>query len=512
MPDRHPRIPLEINLRRVLPNASFVGCADIRVRHVTHSSRECRPNSLFAALRGHTHDGHHFIRDAVERGASAVLVEYPQSDVAALQCVVPDTRRSYAEICSALQGSPSRNLNLVGVTGTNGKTTTTWITRSILQAAGLQTGILGTIEYHDGVDSSKSTLTTPDAQVLAQWLMSMVSHRTTHAAMELSSHALDQGRIAGTMIDAAIITNITQDHLDYHLTYDDYRASKLKVISHLKSNGIVVLNADDPGSISCLAECCGRAVTFGIHNPADVSGTILEQSSCGTRFAVTVDGQTETLHTPLPGEHNVSNCLASIAAALHAGVSMSSIVSGIKSLQEVPGRLEPVGSGQPFQVYVDYAHTDDALRRSIAAVREFTTGRVICVFGAGGDRDRTKRPLLGRAGSVADLAVITSDNPRSEDPAEIIDEILTGMTDCSQQPHVEIEREEAIRWAIGQARQGDAVLVAGKGHETEQIRGKQRVHFDDREVVREVLARHDGLLVEEQNLEMLRHRSAEQLA
>lgn len=483
----HPRIPMGITLRRLLPVASFVGCADIRVLHATDRSHECDTQALFAALRGRAYDGHHFIRDAIQHGAAAVLVEYPQTDVPVPQCVVRNSRRAYAEICSALSGEPSRRLSIVGVTGTNGKTTTTYLVRSIFQAAGIQTGLLGTIEYSDAVRTERSSLTTPDSKTLSQWLGAMVSRGTTHAAIEMSSHALDQSRCAGTMIDAAVITNITHDHLDYHLDFDAYRASKLRIFEHLKPGGVAILNADDPGSISCLAHAPGRVLTFGLQNAADVSAQILKQSSQGTHFVLTAGIQRTEVRTPLAGTHNVMNCLAAAAAALHAGIDLPDIAAGLEALTCVPGRLERIHCGQPYNVFVDYAHTDDALARAIAAVKATTAGRVICVFGAGGDRDRTKRPLLGRAAATADVPVVTSDNPRSEPPQQIIDEILSGMADNSH-PHIEVDRAAAIAWALSHAGPQDTVLVAGKGHETEQIVGSQRLHFDDREVIRQTLA------------------------
>lgn len=479
-----PHVPVPVNLRRLLPGASFVGCGDIRTSHASDMSGECRPNSLFAVIRGHRADGHQFICDAIERGATSLLVDRPLAEVAIPQCVVPDVRRAYAEICSALMGHPSRHLGLAGVTGTNGKTTVTWLIRSIFQAAGRQTGLLGTIEYSDGVVAEPSRLTTPDPAILAQWLSAMVLKGTSHAAMELSSHALDQRRTSGTLLDAAIITNITQDHFDYHKSFADYRQSKLRIVDYLKPAGLAIINADDPGSRSCLDDAPRRAMTYGIDQSADVTAEILESNLDGTRFRISLGLQQEEIHTPLIGRHNVSNCLAAAAATAHFGIAISDIARGIEELAGVPGRLERINCGQSFHVFVDYAHTDDALRNVIRAVRPLTRGRVICVFGAGGDRDRSKRPLLGKAACEADLAVVTSDNPRSERPDDIISEILTAFAPDARPPYVEVDREQAIRWALQHACPGDTVLIAGKGHETEQIIGTQRHHFDDREVAR----------------------------
>jgi len=471
-----------VTLRRLLPAASLVGCADVRVSFATNRSGDCRPGCLFAVVRGHRADGHTFIADAISRGAAALLVDHPLPDVPLPQCVVRDVRRAYGEICSALNGFPARHLGITAVTGTNGKTTITWMIRSILQAAGFRCGVLGTIEYSDGVRTERSRLTTPDPRSLAEWLGSMVAAGTTHAAIELSSHALDQHRAAGTLIDAAVITNITQDHFDYHQTFDAYRRAKLRIMDHVKPAGIAVINVDDPGSASCLGDAIKRTVTYGLERPADVSATIQHESLQGTRFTLRSQTDAIAMQTPLVGRHNVSNALAAAAVANHFGIDTADVAAGIASLHAVPGRMERVSAGQPFEVFVDYAHTDDALRRALQSLRKLTPGRLLVVFGAGGDRDRTKRPKLGQASALADQVIVTSDNPRSEDPERILEDILAGCTAHTVRPHVDADRRRAIRWALEQAGLGDCVLIAGKGHETEQIIGSTAHHFDDREV------------------------------
>lgn len=483
-----PHVPVPVNLRRLLPQASFVGCGDLRVTFATDKSGECRPNSLFAVIRGTRVNGYEHVREALSRGASALLVDHPLADVSVPQCVIPDVRKAYAELWNALMANPARNLGLAGVTGTNGKTTTTWLIRSILQAAGCKTGLLGTIEYHDGDVCDRSTLTTPESATLARWLAAMVSRQTTHAAIELSSHALDQRRTAGTLLDVALITNITQDHFDYHQTFTAYRQSKLRILDMLKPAGLAVINVDDAGSRSCLNEAPKRVVTIGIDRPADVTAEILESTLHGTRFRLILGTHGVEVHTRLIGRHNVANCLAAAAAAAHFGASPEQIAQGIERLTSVRGRMESIDCGQPFRVFVDYAHTEDALRHAIRALKPLTTGRTICVFGAGGDRDRSKRPLLGTAAMEADLPVVTSDNPRSENPRTIVEDILLGCAAQRRQPYVEVDRERAIRWALQHACPGDAVLIAGKGHETEQITGTLRRHFDDAEVAHECLA------------------------
>jgi len=484
-----PRIATHVSLRRLFPQSSFVGCADIQVTKATHRSSECLPGELFAAIRGARCDGAEFVAEAVTRGADSVLVQQPMADVPVPQCVVPNVRRAYALLCSELAGYPSKHLQVAGVTGTNGKTTVTWLLRSIFESAGKQSGLLGTIQYDDGVETGPSQLTTPDSQTISLWLARMVQRGTTHAAMELSSHALDQDRPTGTQLDVAVVTNVTRDHLDYHQTVDSYLSSKTRIIEQLKPDGLFVLNADDAGSMT-VGERVGSShqrMTYGLKASADVWANILHESLEGTRFELVVFGERVEISTPLVGRHNVSNCLAAAAAARHFGLTLDEIRNGIESLPSVPGRLERVDAGQPFDVFVDYAHTDDALRNSISSLASLSGGRLICLFGAGGDRDRSKRPLLGQAAAEADLAVVTSDNSRSEEPRRIIADILPGFTKAQRQPHVEPDRADAIRWALGRARPGDCVLIAGKGDETYQIVGAKRFPFDDRTMVRTIL-------------------------
>src|SRR5262249_47470987 len=380
-----PHVPVPVNLRRLFPQASFVGCGDIRTFEVTDNSSQCRPNSVFAVIRGTKTDGHQFVPEAIERGASALLVDRPLAEAAVPQCVVPDVRRAYSELCSALMACPSRHIGLAGVTGTNGKTTTTWLIRSILQAARHQTGLLGTIEYHDGLRGEPSRLTTPDSAGLARRLAAMIAVKTTHAAMEVSSHALDQHRTAGTLLDSAVITNITQDHFDYHQNFAAYRGSKLRIFDYLKPAGLAIVNVDDAGSRSCLDDAPKRVMTYGLDEAADVAATVLSASLYGSKIRLTIRTESVDVETPLVGRHNVSNCLAAAAVAHHFGVGLEEIARGIEGLAAVPGRLESIDCGQPFPVFVDYAHTEDALRNCLSSLRPLTGGRIICVFGAGGD-------------------------------------------------------------------------------------------------------------------------------
>ena len=484
-----PDVPVTVSLRRLFPSASFVDCADIHVSDATERSSECGPSTLFAAIPGTYVDGIDFVGDAIDHRAPALMVNRPLPNATVPQCIVSDVRSAFGQLCAALWGYPSHRLKIAGVTGTNGKTTVTWLIRSILQQAHQRVGLLGTIEYHDGVNSARAGLTTPDTKTMSSWLASMLCRGTTHAAIELSSHALSQGRTIGTQLNAAVVTNVTQDHFDYHDGYDDYLAAKARVFEHCTAGSLVVLNADDPGSISLRDKAPNHVdiVTFGLNEPADISATILDETDRGTQFEFAIGADIVSVWTSLVGRHNVSNSLAAAAIASHFGISATDIAAGIEALTAVPGRLERIDCGQTFDVFVDYAHTDDALRRCIEHLQQLTDKRLICVFGAGGDRDRSKRPLLGAAAAGADLAVVTSDNPRTEEPLAIIQDILAGFPKSGDAPHVEPDRKQALRWALQQAEAGDIVLVAGKGHETEQIIGTQRHPFDDRDVVRETL-------------------------
>lgn len=480
---------IPVSLRRQFPDASFVGCAEIAVTDATDRSSECSPGCLFAALPGASVHGRAFVAEAVRRGAVAILADTPLPDVSVPQCILPEVRSAYSRLCHTLYAWPSRRLGTVGVTGTNGKTSTAWLTRAILEAAGRRCGLTGTIEYHDGCVATAADLTTPNPRTLARCLASTLRNGGRHAVMELSSHALQQERAAGLELDVAIVTNITQDHFDYHGTAEAYRQAKARIARLLKRGGRVVLNADDPGSRSLLElmPTASQATTFGLAEPADVTASRIETGPDGCRFELHAGIESVACETALIGTHNISNCLAAACAALHFGLSLSEIAAGFRRLNDVPGRLQAVNVGQPFQVYVDYAHTEDALRRAIAAIREITPGRVLCVFGAGGDRDRSKRPRMGAAAANADWVVVTSDNPRSEDPQTIIYDILAGCV--ASHVHVDPDRERAIAWALEEARPGDAVLVAGKGHEKIQIIGQERIPFDDAAVCRRHLSR-----------------------
>lgn len=481
--------PIIISLRRLFPQASFVGCADLRATHVTADSRNCRPKSLFAVIRGHQLNGREFIRDALSRGAAGLIVDRPIPDIPVAQCVVQDVRAAFAEICAFRCGRPSRQLKVAGVTGTNGKTTVTWLVRSILEFHRERCGVLGTVEYSDGWTTEPSALTTPGPDIQAAWLARMVRRGAGFAAIEVSSHALDQRRISGTELQCGAITNITRDHFDYHGTFEAYQSAKFRLLESIRAGGLVVLNRDDPGAweLRERVDSSRNLIATSLGNAADVTAQLREESLRGTAFQLSIHGRTVECHTTLIGRHNVANCLTAAAILSSFGLSPEQISAGLEQFRVVPGRLERIACGQPFDVFVDYAHTDDALARCLQALRSMTPGRLIVVFGAGGDRDREKRPLMGRAALHADVQIVTSDNPRSEVPERIIEEILAGMVGA--RPIIEVDRSVAIRQALELAVPGDCVLVAGKGHEQEQIIGAERLPFDDRQVVRQWLSR-----------------------
>ena len=477
----------QVSLRRLLPGAEFFGADDIRVSSCSRDSRRVRPGDLFVALPGRACDGHDFASEAARRGSTAVLAQRALPGIDLPVCCVPDTRQAYARLCHALAGYPSEHLRVIGITGTNGKTTTSCLIASVLSTAGYHVGLLGTLGGFDGLDFRDPTLTTPPPDELACWLARSVANGCSHAVLEVSSHALDQSRIAGIKLDAACVTNIRRDHLDYHRSILDYRLTKSRLLDHLSGEGFAVVNADDPTSASYLARIGGPVLTVGIRAAAEISATPLEQYVSEQTFLLTAGSETVPVRTRMIGTHHVYNCLAASAVGLAYGVDLVTVARGLEAVEHLPGRLERLECGQPFGVFVDYAHTPDALTGSLEALREVVRGRLICVFGAGGDRDREKRPLMGRAVEAnADRAVVTTDNPRTEDPKAIQDDVLSGLQRADEVVVIP-DRAEAIHWALAEALPGDCVLIAGKGHEKYQIIGTERVPFDDRQVARQWL-------------------------
>jgi len=477
-PDRESRS----RLRNLFPEATFVGCRDIEVRACVCDSRRVQPGDLFVAIEGTRHDGHKFIAEAVHRGCSAVLSQKPLPEATVPVCIVANTQAAYGQLCQSLAGCPSRHLKVIGVTGTNGKTTTSCLIARMLKHAGHKVGILGTLGYFDGERCDEASHTTPPADRLADYLARMVANGCRYAVMEVSSHALAQSRLAGVQLDAVCVTNVRRDHLDYHGTIDDYRLSKSKAFDYLSPEGFAVLNADDPTSAAFLAKIDGPVLSVGVHAAAEITGTLVDRHLSEQTFLLTAGSDTVPVRTRMIGLHHVYNCLEAAAVGLAYGVSLPVVVRGLEAVEYIPGRLQRIECGQPLGVFVDFAHTPDALTGCLRALRAVVEGRLICVFGAGGDRDREKRPLMGRAAEEGcDLAILTSDNPRTEDPMAILGDLLSGFADPAA-AHVIADRREAIHTALASARSGDCVLIAGKGHEQHQIVGSERLPFDDYEI------------------------------
>lgn len=465
------------------------------VRRLTADSRQVTPKTLFVALRGVHADGHHFLGDALDRGATVlVLEEFPvalQERVQQAGCTVvkvPNSRQAFGLLASAYYGHPGRHLRLIGITGTNGKTTTSYIIESILQAAGKAVGVIGTVSYRIGTATLPASHTTPDALELHHLLAQMVEANLGYAVMEVSSHALDQERVWGCRFEAAVFTNLSRDHYDYHGTTEAYFAAKARLFQDLPAVWHI-LNLDDAYGQRLLDMSRARLLTYGLEGEATCKPSAVHHGLDGIRFTLsTTKGQLE-ITSSLVGRHNVYNLLAGIAVAIALDIDAGAITQGIAQLQRVPGRLERVDGGQDFAVFVDYAHTPDALEQVLQLVRAETTGRLITVFGCGGDRDPGKRPLMGQVATrLSDYTIITSDNPRTEDPQRIIDEIITGVHSAADYVALP-DRQEAIAHAIAMAQPWDTVVIAGKGHEDYQILGQTRRHFDDCEVAQAALER-----------------------
>ena len=481
-----------LSLRHFWPNAEFIGCSDIQIRSLSRDSRTTQPGQTFVALRGPDFDGHHYVHEAAQRGANAVIVESSSRTLELPQCVLGNTRAAYGTLCQALARNPSKRLQVIGITGTNGKTTTAYLIRAILDEAGGRTGLIGTVEHFDGQTSFPASLTTPDAQVLARLMARMSEVGSSAVVMEVSSHALDQRRVAGIEFDVAVFTNLAHDHLDYHPDHASYLRAKQRLFESLDPGARAVLNADDPASKSFAAHCACPTFSYAVKHPADLTVADIRGDNQGTSFRIAGAAGTGQFRTWLPGNHNLQNCLAAAAAARQIGLDWETIQAGIARVHEIPGRLQPIRCGQPFDVFIDYAHTPAALAAVLQSLRGVARGRLLCLFGAGGDRDRTKRPQMARVvEDYADLVVLSSDNPRTERPQAIIQDIMAGFT-RAQAVAVEPDRETAIGLVLRAARPGDCVVIAGKGHETYQIIGSRQLFFDDRVVASELLRRLAG--------------------
>ncbi|MDA8146573.1 MAG: UDP-N-acetylmuramoyl-L-alanyl-D-glutamate--2,6-diaminopimelate ligase [Thermaerobacter sp.] len=458
------------------------GTAGGEASGIAYDSRRVGPGGIFVAIPGFRDDGHRYIPAAVAAGAAAVVAERDPDSLPVPWVRVADSRRALAQLACGFFDHPSRELDLVGVTGTNGKTTTTHLLRQVLEAAGSKTGLLGTVHNLIGDRVLPVEHTTPEAPDLQQLLRRMVDEGCRAAVMEVSSHSLTLQRVAGTHFRVTVLTNVTQDHLDFHGTFEAYLAAKASLFDATRP---AALNADDP-NFPLFRKRCRRVLTYGLGEGAQVRGEAVRVLPEGARFNLITSRGVWPVRLSLTGRFNVYNALAAAAAALLLGVDETAVVRGLEAARPVTGRLERVEEGQPFTVVVDYAHTPDGLEKLLTTVREFTAGRVLLVFGCGGDRDRGKRPLMGEvAARRADYAWLTADNPRSEDPEAIIEEITVGFRRAGRDNYRRtVDRAMAIREALRAARPGDAVVVAGKGHETYQIFRDRTEAFSDREELR----------------------------
>ena len=458
----------------------------VEVTALAYDNRQVTRGAVFFCVRGFTRDGHEYAADAIARGAVALVVDHPLG-LGVPEVVVDDVRAAMAPAAARLHGDPTAQLRAIGVTGTNGKTTTTYLVRALLEAAGEQTGLLGTVTSIVAGAERPVARTTPEAIDLQATFAAMRDGGDTHCVMEVSSHALELRRADAIHWDVAVFTNLTQDHLDFHPTMEEYFAAKCRLFVEGRPQ-VAVINIDDPYGARLAAELPGvvpELVTVAIDNDgADLRATEIESAFTGSTF---VAGGLE-LRSPLPGHFNVMNVLGAVATVRALGVDDETIVAALPEAGRVPGRFEPVEEGQEFAVLVDYAHTPDSLENVLAAARPLTAGRLICVFGCGGDRDRGKRPQMGAISArLADTTIVTSDNPRSEDPAAIVDEILAGIDDRGATEAI-VDRHAAIERAVALAEHGDVVVIAGKGHEQgQEFEHGRKLPFDDVTVAREAL-------------------------
>ncbi|MDD4879902.1 MAG: UDP-N-acetylmuramoyl-L-alanyl-D-glutamate--2,6-diaminopimelate ligase, partial [Candidatus Omnitrophica bacterium] len=457
---------------------------DIDIKGVSSDSKTAGKDHLFIAVSGTNFDGHKFANEAADKGAAAVVLEkdtvLPEG---VARIFVRDSRAAAPKIANNFFGRPIEKLTCIGITGTNGKTTISYLMDSIISAAGHSAGVIGTISYRIGKRLIPATNTTPGPVELYGFMGEMARNSGDYLVMEVSSHALDQNRVGGIGFAAAIFTNLTGDHLDYHKTFDEYFRAKSRLFEGLKDGAYAVINIDDEWGKKLVKVSKGKVVTYGTKLVADYLASDIKLSLDGTRFTVNSPKGDLKVNSKLIGLHNVYNMTAAAACGMSLGFSSGEVKRGLEEMKAVPGRLEPVDCGQPFKIFVDYAHTDDALFNVLSALKPLIGKKIIVVFGCGGDRDRTKRPRMGKVASeMADLVIVTSDNPRSEEPEAIIAEITAGISKKNYK--VVTDRSKAIEEALSAAREGDCVLIAGKGHETYQVLKNTTVTFDDREIAK----------------------------
>lgn len=466
------------------------GNIDVKISGITFDSKAVKPGYAFICIKGFKSDGHDFAADALERGAVAIVAEHDLDDVAATTVVTKNTRLAAAKMAAAQFGYPNRRFKLLGVTGTNGKTTTTYLVKSVLENSGMKVGLIGTNQNMIGSEVLPSHHTTPDSVELMELFAKMADSGVDAVVMEVSSHSLALDRVAACEFDAAAFTNVTQDHLDFHKTMENYIDAKAKLFKMCK---VGVFNADDE-AIGRMSEGCGcEKIEYGVERDGGLSAEGIEYSAKGVRFDMTYGGEKVRTELSIPGKFTVYNALTAAGLCLAIGLPIKAVAEGLGCAHGVKGRIEVVKTDTDYTVIIDYAHTPDGLLNILNTIRGFAKGRVITLFGCGGDRDRTKRPIMGKiAGELSDFCVVTSDNPRNEEPRAIIDDILVGISETKCECAVIENRFEAIEYALDKAERDDIILLAGKGHETYQILKDRTIVFDEREIVQKLIDRADA--------------------
>lgn len=464
----------------------IIGSEHLNITGIAFNSLEVKPGNIFVCISGFKTDGHKFAEDAIARGAIAVMAERDLSGLG-VTCVVTDnTRLALAKAAATFYGHPERKFQLIGITGTNGKTTTTYLVKSVLESLGYKVGLIGTNQNMIGTEVIPSKHTTPDSLELMQLFSKMAEKGAEYVVMEVSSHSLALDRVTACTFDVGAFTNITQDHLDFHETMEKYLEAK-GILYHISKTGVV--NRDDSGAEYLISTAkCDKMIAYGINNECDMRAYDVELSEKGVSFNVRYEGKNYAVELGIPGEFSVYNALTALGCLVAAGIDMDKAVEGLKSARGVKGRVELVETGRDFSVIIDYAHTPDGLYNVISTIRGFCKGRIITVFGCGGDRDSTKRPKMGKIAAVlSDFCVVTSDNPRTEDPEKIVSEVVEGVKMGGCEYTVVTNRFEAIEYALDHAQKDDVVLLAGKGHETYQILADRTINFDEREIVHKLL-------------------------
>jgi UDP-N-acetylmuramoyl-L-alanyl-D-glutamate--2,6-diaminopimelate ligase len=476
-------------IRECAQGIDLCGVPNQCISGVCEDSRQVLPGHVFVARAGAKTDGRCYVLDAVGRGAVAVVAQEPMEGCAVPVIIVKDVAAAVSQLAQTFYGRPSRSVKVLGITGTNGKTTTTFLIHHILEKAGIRCGLIGTVTTNDGNRSQEASMTTPGGVELARLLASMRDNGMAACAMEASSHALDQRRTAGVRFAAGAFTNLTWEHLDYHKDMERYAAAKARLFESLDRSAVALVNGDDQWSSRMIEKCAARVVRWGFGADCHYRAEQVRIDAEGSHFVLATPHGSVAVNMQLIGRHNIANALTALAVVGETwSMAPDEMARSLADAKGAPGRLEPVRMGQPFGVFVDYAHTDDGLKNVLLALRPLTSGKLRVVFGCGGDRDRAKRPKMAKvAESLADTIYVTSDNPRTEQPGAIIGEILTGLARVKP-VMVEADRRRAIRQAIGDARPGDVVLLAGKGHENYQIVGTEKRHFDDVEEARAALA------------------------